>query len=1811
METTYRYSENADALDLGKQIGQFGKGTTFSNDGFENYTKGLVLQEFGLKGGQFKILSSKSFSWTSGKNSNESFTVTDPTALNSSKYDVSSFVFDASGWSLSSAMRETVDGVSSDVSASDGSWNKQEMLTTYDYYANGQQKAVGGQSGHGVTFSNDGFGNITAGSVEQIFEQKTFDNGSKQYKLMKSISRSWTSNNLGGGSWSQDANKQWTFTANVGGGNFGVGADATKRVGDADIPNRISGVDGSWSEQEMVTLYDYDTNGRQKTVDGQAGFGITLSNDGFGNYTVGSVRQRYELVEMKNNAKQFKIMSSTSRSWSGNVRSTGAWWDGSGGVRNLTTAAAVDHALDNKWVSLTERPALTEINSDGSWNKQEMITVYDYYPKGRSQGKQRGQYGIGQTFGDDGFENYTKGRILQKYEIRGTMFKIVSSKSFSWTSDSRGAGDFNIPHNRLKWLADKIARLPSAGKIRILEEGMGEPPFRVGLGSKKGGAKIQPMIGLSRKGVDTEILPQPALDERFASDEDSPGNYDFERAISAGWTLTGAILKPDGTAITAAVGSWNKQVMETTYQYNDSTKQGKITGQAGSGSTFSNDGFDNFTSGSIQQSYREVAAGLFKIDRSVSKSWTSDSNGYGAYGVGEGAGQNKRIGSGRVTGVDGSWSEQEMVTIYDYDTNGKQKAGSDGQKGYGITLSNDCFENYTIGTIKQEYRQVEIKNGASVGTQYKIDKSISRSWSGNVRGVLNWDHEATFASMESWLTNEWKGLETAPLSSYQNSDGSWSKQEMVTKYEYYGKDEVDGTKPLGGKQKGQYGIGKTFGDDGFNNYTRGMVLQKFELKGGQFKVVSSKNFSWTSGLSTAEKEDSFSIPETLGWDASSNNFNFASVEDSWILTGPTDFVSTDGSWSKQKTETTYQYRDPAKAGKLTGQSGTGSTFACDGIGGYTRGTIEQRYRPVTVGRVTLFKMDRSISKSWTSDSNGYGAYGVGEAVGYTKGVGTGRVTSLDGSWSEQEMVTLYDYDSNGKQKSGSDGQKGYGVSLTNDGFGNYNVGIINQVYKQVEITNGGGVGSKRPKQFKMDKSISRSWSGNLSKVIGWSNTLSISAMNSWAVGAWRGLELAPIAAYRNSDGSWNKQETTTVYDYESGGKQRGQYGIGKTFGDDGFLNYTKGMILQKYEKKGGQFKMVNSKSFTWTSGLPTFIKTDSQTIPNTLTWDEASGNFDFESAESDWILNSVPSFKSGDDSWNKQLMETSYEYDDSNFEGKVTGQSGHGATLSNDGLGNVTAGSIEQSYRKITVGAVVMFKLEKSVSKTWTSNSQGGGAWTQNASKQWAFTANAGSGSYEGDDDSRLAGGDGSWSKQKMETIYSYDDNTGKQTKQEGYGVSLGNDGFDNYTAGKIVQEYGKENIRNGSSKSTGEQYKIKSYKSWSWGSKAGGIGSWNLTAKEPALPDGDKEWRFTSNIGSYENPVPGGDLSWSKQYMETSYEYNKSGAEIGKQSRQYGIGDTFSNDGFDNYTKGKIIQLYEQAPPAKGSFKLARSYSYSWTSNAKGEGSYDNVNKSNLTLTGWDLSGPAAVVDADGTGRSITTLDSSWNKQEMMTIYTYGEGGKQTNQEGLGVSLSNDGFDNYTAGSIAQTYDLKENGSTGPYWKITSSTNKTWTSDSSGGGSWRQSYKIAPYVKMFIDTIRGSKQYSYTYLIAGREWAFDSNLGSGSFASPLANSDGSWSKQEMTTTYSYDDNGKQDGQRGSGKTASNDGFDNYTAGTIQQKFDLIGEENKGQYWKIGSSTSRTWSSKEIIVLADLPVSEVFINGVRNVGNFADRQICQ
>src|SRR3989338_9980269 len=237
METTYRYSENADALDLGKQIGQFGKGTTFSNDGFENYTKGLVLQEFGLKGGQFKILSSKSFSWTSGKNSNESFTVTDPTALNSSKYDVSSFVFDASGWSLSSAMRETVDGVSSDVSASDGSWNKQEMLTTYDYYANGQQKAVGGQSGHGVTFSNDGFGNITAGSVEQIFEQKTFDNGSKQYKLMKSISRSWTSNNLGGGSWSQDANKQWTFTANVGGGNLGVGADATKRVGDADIPN--------------------------------------------------------------------------------------------------------------------------------------------------------------------------------------------------------------------------------------------------------------------------------------------------------------------------------------------------------------------------------------------------------------------------------------------------------------------------------------------------------------------------------------------------------------------------------------------------------------------------------------------------------------------------------------------------------------------------------------------------------------------------------------------------------------------------------------------------------------------------------------------------------------------------------------------------------------------------------------------------------------------------------------------------------------------------------------------------------------------------------------------------------------------------------------------------------------------------------------------------------------------------------------------------------------------------------------------------------------------------------------------------------------------------------------------------------------------------------------------------------------------------------------------------------------------------------------------------------------------------------------
>ena len=61
-----------------------------------------------------------------------------------------------------------------------------------------------------------------------------------------------------------------------------------------------------FSKQEMITKYDYDGNGRQSR---QSGRGTTFSNDGFENYTAGTIEQTYEPVPplTVEAPRQFKI----------------------------------------------------------------------------------------------------------------------------------------------------------------------------------------------------------------------------------------------------------------------------------------------------------------------------------------------------------------------------------------------------------------------------------------------------------------------------------------------------------------------------------------------------------------------------------------------------------------------------------------------------------------------------------------------------------------------------------------------------------------------------------------------------------------------------------------------------------------------------------------------------------------------------------------------------------------------------------------------------------------------------------------------------------------------------------------------------------------------------------------------------------------------------------------------------------------------------------------------------------------------------------------------------------------------------------------------------------------------------------------------------------------------------------------------------------------------------------------------------------------------------------------------------------------
>jgi hypothetical protein len=128
-------------------------------------------------------------------------------------------------------------------------------------------------------------------------------------------------------------------------------------------------------------------------------------------------------------------------------------------------------------------------------------------------------------------------------------------------------------------------------------------------------------------------------------------------------------------------------------------------------------------------------------------------------------------------------------------------------------------------------------------------------------------------------------------------------------------------------------------------------------------------------------------------------------------------------------------------------------------------------------------------------------------------------------------------------------------------------------------------------------------------------------------------------------------------------------------------------------------------------------------------------------------------------------------------------------------------------------------------------------------------------------------------------------------------------------------------------------------------------------------------------------------DGSTARQLSEILYSYINT-----RLASATGTGSSLSNDGYGNFVEGIFGQLYEVI---RGQAKLIKTSTLSFTSNANGEGSFNDI-----------LTGIPTVKNADG----------SFSFQSSENINQYNPGGRLVAAQGRVASLSNDGSGNWTA---------------------------------------------------------------------------------------------------------------------------------------------------------------------------------------------------
>ncbi|MBI1979919.1 MAG: hypothetical protein HYS58_04080, partial [Elusimicrobia bacterium] len=286
---------------------------------------------------------------------------------------------------------------------------RQEVTVTYDYNATGQLIAARGQ---GNFRTDDGFGNITTGTLNQSYEILK-----GQAKMVQSISQSHNMN-----------------------------------------------LDGSVQDQTITTANDYDVNTLQLvSVRGNGNF---VSDDGFGNKIQGTISQVYDpvLIQKFGRALMTKTVTVTDNAHDENGNLVPGGLDGVSSHQEMTveytynekghlaaasgsgfvngddgfgniTKAVIAQTYDSKLIERfgkallveskthTDNARFEDSNMDGSSQIQDVTVTYTYDSRGRLEKA----VGGGTVTSDDGFGNLSSGNITQTYFILRGQAKLASS----------------------------------------------------------------------------------------------------------------------------------------------------------------------------------------------------------------------------------------------------------------------------------------------------------------------------------------------------------------------------------------------------------------------------------------------------------------------------------------------------------------------------------------------------------------------------------------------------------------------------------------------------------------------------------------------------------------------------------------------------------------------------------------------------------------------------------------------------------------------------------------------------------------------------------------------------------------------------------------------------------------------------------------------------------------------------------------------------------------------------------------------------------------------------------------------------------------------------------------------------------------------------------------------------------------------------------------------------------------------------------------------------------------------------------------